>query len=149
MKRLVSGSFILVATGLTLMFSFGCGEGTGNETGSEAAAQSETTDGTCNSIAARSLRTAQHCFRAGCEPGSAECDVAFAVLGELFSDPYCGPAMLNDELSGLPTGNPINMPEGSSRPGDPKHLQVVLCSAIYDCGACPALPPGFCPDICP
>ena len=147
MTRLVSGSFTLLVVGVFAL-SFGCGEGTGDETGSAASAQMQTTDGTCNAIAATSLGTAQACFRSGCEPGSAECDVALNVLGELFMDPYCGPAILNDELNGFPTGNPISMPDGSSRPGEPKHLQAVFCSAIDDCGYCGLLPTGFCPGIC-
>jgi hypothetical protein len=149
MKKLISGSSILLVTALTLTLSFGCGEGTEGDTGYSAPEQMQTTDGTCNAIAARAMRTAQECFRSGqCEPGSAECDVALSVLGELFGDDYCAPAILNDELNGFPTGNPITMPDGSSRPGEPKHLQLVFCSAIADCGACPYLPPGFCPGIC-
>jgi len=99
-----------------LTLSFGCGEGTEGDTGYSAPEQMQTTDGTCNAIAARAMRTGQQCFRSGrCEPGSAECDVALSVLGELFGDEYCAPAILNDELNGFPTGNPIAMPDGSSR----------------------------------
>lgn len=147
MKKLVLGSSILLVSALTL--SFGCGEGTEGDTGYSAAEQMQTTDGTCNAIAARALRVAQECFRSGeCENGTAQCDVAFSVLTELFSDPYCGPAILSDELNGFPTGNPVTMPDGSSSPGEPKHLQLVFCTAIADCGACPYLPPGYCPGIC-
>ncbi|MBT8426911.1 MAG: hypothetical protein KJO02_02655 [Erythrobacter sp.] len=149
MKKYISASSALLVTAMMVTLSFGCGDGTGGDTGYAEAGQMQTTDGTCNAIAARSLKTAQECYRSrACEPGSAECNEALEVLGELFGDEYCGPAMLNDELNGLPTGNPINMPEGSSRPGEPKHLQEVLCTAISDCGACPALPPTFCPEIC-
>jgi hypothetical protein len=95
------------------------------------------------------MRLAQECYRSReCEFGSPQCNEAFDVLGELFDDDYCGPAMLNDELNGLPTGNPVNMPDNSSRPGEQKHLGLVFCTAISDCGACPALPPGFCPEQC-
>ena len=146
MKRLVSGSPILLMTALSL--TFGCGEGTEGDTGYTAPAHMQTTDGTCNALAATSLGTAQECFRSGCEPGTAECDLALNVLDELFNDPYCGPAILSDELNGFPVGNPTTMPDGSSRPGEPKHLQTVFCSAIADCGACPFLPPGYCPGIC-
>jgi hypothetical protein len=149
MKILLSGSFTLLVTALMVTLAFGCGEGTEGDTGSAELAQMETNDGTCNSIVARSLGTAQECFRSReCEPGSAECNEALGVLGELFGDDYCGPAILNDELNGFPTGNPIVMPDGSSLPGEPKHLQAVLCTAILDCGACAALPPGFCGGVC-
>jgi hypothetical protein len=149
MKRFVLGSSILPLTALMFTLSFGCGEGTEGDTGYAAPAQMQTTDGTCNAIVAKVMGTAQECFRSReCESGSAECNLALSVLGELFGDDYCGPAILNDELNGFPTGNPITMPDGSSRPGDPKHLQVVFCTAISDCGACPALPPGFCPELC-
>ena len=148
MKRLVSGSFILLITAVMLTLSFGCGEGTEGDTGYSAPEQMQTTDGTCNAIAARAMRTAQQCFRSGCEPGSAACDLALGVLTELFTDPYCGPAVLNDELNGLPSGNPADMPKGSARPGELKHIGAVLCSTISDCGACPVLPPGLCPGIC-
>lgn len=148
MKRLVSGSSMLLLTALMFTLSFGCGEGTEGDTGYAAPGQRQTTDGTCNAITARAMGTAQACFRSGCQPGSPECGVALSVLDELFNDPYCGPAILNDELNGFPTGNPITMPDGSSRPGESKHLQLVLCSAISDCGACPFLPPGFCPELC-
>jgi hypothetical protein len=149
MKRLVSGSSILLVTALMFTLSFGCGEGTEGDTGYAEPAQMETTDGTCSAITARSLGAAQQCFLSReCEFGSAECNVAFGTLEELFSDPYCGPAILLDELNGLPSGNPVTMPEGSSRPGEQKHLGLVICTVLSDCGACPVLPAGFCAGAC-
>jgi hypothetical protein len=148
MKRFVLGSSILPLTALMFTLSFGCGEGTEGDTGYAAPAQMQTTDGTCNAIVARSLRVAQECFSSGCEEGSAECAEAGAVLLEFFGNQECAAAAVTDELNGLPSGNPATMPEGSSRPGELKHIGVVICSAIDDCGACPALPPGFCPGIC-
>lgn len=149
MKRFVLGSSILPLTALMFTLSFGCGEGTEGDTGYEVTELRQTTDGTCNAMVATVIGTAQQCFRSReCEFGSAECNLALSVLDELFGDEYCGPAALADELNGFPTGNPINMPAGSSRPGEAKHMQVVFCTAISDCGACPFLPPGFCPDIC-
>ena len=149
MKRLVSGSSILLLTALMFTLSFGCGEGTEGDTGYTELEQRQTTDGTCNAMVAKVIGTAQKCFRTGeCEAGSDECNLALGVLGELFGDDYCGPAALDDELNGFPTGNPINMPAGSSRPGEAKHMQAVFCTAISDCGACSQLPLGFCPGIC-
>jgi hypothetical protein len=149
MKRLVSGSSILPLTALMFTLSFGCGETTEGDTGYAELAELQTTDGTCNAMVAKVIGTAQKCFRSRkCEFGSAECNLALSVLDELFNDPHCGPAILDDALNGFPTGNPISMPDGSSRPGEPKHMQVVFCSAISDCGACGALPPDFCPGIC-
>jgi hypothetical protein len=124
--------------------SFGCGEGNGGDTGYAEAAQRQTTDGTCNSTVAKNLRTAQQCFRAGCEPESTECGVVLGVLTELITDDYCGPAILSDELNGFPSGNPVDTGEGEL-----KHMGVVICSAISDCEACVFLPEGFCPGICP
>jgi hypothetical protein len=148
MKRLVSGSFILLVTALMFTLSFGCGEDAQSDTGYAAPAQMQTTDGTCNAIVATAIGTAQECFRSGCEPGSSACELALGILTELFTDPYCGPAVLSDELNGFPSGNPVDMPAGSSKPGELKHMGVVICSAISDCGACAALPPGYCPGIC-
>ncbi len=149
MKRLVSGSSILLVTALMFTLSFGCGETTEGDTGSTELAQGQTTDGTCSAITARSLGTAQQCFLSReCEFGSAECNEAFGVLEELFNDPHCGPAILLDELNGLPSGNPVTMPEGSSRPGEQKHIGLVICTVLSDCGACPALPAGFCAGVC-
>jgi len=149
MNRLVSGSSILLVTALMFTLSLGCGEGTEGDTGYEVPELRQTTDGTCNAMVATVIGTAQKCFRSReCEQGSAECNLALSVLGELFEDEYCGPAILNDELNGFPTGNPINMPAGSSRPGEAKHMQAVFCTAISDCGACSQLPLGFCPGIC-
>jgi hypothetical protein len=141
---LTTSSALLAAAAIMLV---GCGEVGGGDTGSLGVEQRQTTDGTCNATAARTLRTAQACFRSGCEPGTPECNLALSVLNELFSDPYCGPAMLSDELNGLPTGNPVDQPAGPNE-GDLKHIGIVFCSAISDCGACPALPEGFCPGIC-
>ena len=149
MKRLVSGSSILLVTALMFTLSFGCGEGTEGDTGYAELAQRQTTDGTCNAMVATVIGTAQKCFRSGeCGPGSAECNLALSVLGELFGDEYCGPLISEDALNGFPTGNPINMPDGSSQPGEAKHMQVVFCTVVSDCGACPALPAGFCADAC-
>ncbi|NND28116.1 MAG: hypothetical protein HKN97_05980 [Myxococcales bacterium] len=149
MKKFISASSALLATAMMVTLSFGCGEGIEGDTGSAELAQMQSNDGTCNSTVARSMGTAQKCFRSGaCEFGTAECEEVLGVLGELLNDEYCGPAILNDELNGLPSGNPTDMPAGSSRPGELKQIGVVICSAISDCGACPALPPGFCPGIC-
>ncbi len=148
MKKCMRASSALLATAMMVTLSFGCGEGTEGDTGYAAPAQMQTNDGACNSTVARNLSAAQECFRSGCEPGSTECGVVLGVLGELLSDPYCGPALLGDELNGFPSGNPVDMPAGSSKPGELKHMGVVICSAISDCGACAALPPGYCPGIC-
>lgn len=143
MRKCISASSALLAAAMMVTLSFGCGEGIEGETGSQSAAQRQTTDGTCNSTVARNLRTAQQCFRSGCEPESTECGVVLGVLGELLSDPYCGPAILGDELNGFPSGNPVDTSEGEL-----KHMGVVICSAISDCGGCVFLPEGFCPGIC-
>jgi hypothetical protein len=149
MKRLVSGSSILLVTALMFTLSFGCGEGTEGDTGYAELAEMQTTDGTCNAMVATVIGTAQQCFRSReCEFGSAECNLALSVLDELFGDEYCGPAALNDELNGFPTGNPITMPDGSPQPGEQKHLGLVFCTVIRDCEACPFLPTGFCPLQC-
>ena len=149
MKILLSGSSILLVTALMFTLSFGCGETTEGDTGYAELAEMQTTDGTCSAITARSLGTAQQCFRSReCEFGSTECDEAFGVLEELFEDEHCGPAILLGELNGLPSGNPTTMPEGSSRPGEQKHIGLVLCTVLSDCGACPFLSPGLCPGIC-
>lgn len=146
MKKCISASSALLVTAMMVTLSFGCGEGIEGDTGSQS---TELRQGECNAIVARSLRTAQKCFRSGeCEPGTAECAEAGAVLMEFFGNQECAAAAVADELNGLPSGNPSTMPEGSSRPGELKHIGVVICSAILDCGACPALPPGFCPGIC-
>jgi len=144
MKKYISASPALLVTAMMVTLSFGCGDGTGGDTGYAEAGQTQTTDGTCNSAVARNLRIAQRCFRSGCEPESTECGVVLGVLNELITDEeYCGPAILNDELNGFPTGNPVTTDEDEL-----KHMGVVICSAISDCGGCMALPQGFCPGIC-
>lgn len=143
MKKCISASSVLLATAMMITLSFGCGEGTEGDTGYAEAAQRQTTDGTCNSTVARNLRTAQKCFRSGCEPESTECRVVDDVLTELINDPYCGPAIFFDELNGFPSGNPVDTPEGEL-----KHMGVVICSAIRGCDLCGDLPLGFCPGIC-
>ena len=148
MKRFVSASLTVVATAMMVTLSFGCGEGIEGDTGSAELAQRQTTDGTCNSIAAGALRTAQKCFRSGeCEPGTPECNEARIILGEFFGNQVCAAAAFNDELNGLPSGNPVDN-DANSRPGGLKHIGIVICSAILDCGACPDLPQGFCPGFC-
>ena len=146
MKKCISASSALLVTAMMVTLSFGCGEGIEGDTGSQSA---QLRQGECNAIVAKSLRVAQKCFRSGCEEGSAECLEAGAVLSEFFGNQECAAAAVADELNGLPSGNPATMPEGSSRPGELKHIGVVICSAISDCGACPGLPEGFCPGICP
>lgn len=143
MKNYISASSALLAAAMMVTLSFGCGDGTGGDTGYAEAGQMQITDGTCNSTVARNLRIAQQCFRSGCEPESTECGVVLGVLTELITDEYCGPAILNDELNGFPSGNPVDTAEGEL-----KHMGVVICSAISDCGGCVALPEGFCPGIC-
>lgn len=145
MKRLLSGNSVLLMTALMLTLSFGCGEGIEGDTGSQSP---ELKQGECNALVARSMRVAQGCFRSGCEEGSAECAEAGAVLIEFFGNQECAAGAVLDELNGLPSGNPATMPEGSSRPGELKHIGVVICTTIRDCGACGDLPEGFCPGVC-
>ena len=149
MKRLVSGSSILLLTALMFTLSFGCGEGTEGDTGSAELAQSQTTNGTCNRTAARSMRAAQECVNSGCKPGSATCDDVAAAFTGFFGNPVCIAAFVNGESNGL-VGNASIQPAGPDA-GAGKHIGGVICDSVLQCGLCPFIPQEItvCGDECP
>lgn len=140
MKRFVSASLTLVATTLMVTLSFGCGEGVEGETGSQSA---ELSKGQCNAIVARSLGTAQECFRSGCGLSSQECDEVRGVFGAFFGNGDCLTAFNDGDLNGLP-GNASIHP----RTGEAKHVGEVICSSVLQCGLCPGAPPTVCTETC-
>ena len=144
MKRLVSGSSILLLTALMFTLSFGCGEGIEGDTGSQSA---QLIKGQCNAIVASSLRTAQECQRISCEPGSDQCDEALSTLTEFVTTEGCLAAFGAEELNGLP-GNASIQPAGPNA-GAAKHIGVVVCESVNDCELCgAALSFGICTETC-
>jgi len=115
---------------------------------STAHVDADNATGTCNSIVANVLGTAQYCARSNeCTPGTNECLEATNALFEFFSTPGCAEAFANGELNGL-GGNAITVPAGPNA-GDAKNLSDVICGSILDCGLCPAaLMFGVCPETC-
>ncbi len=99
--------------------SFGCGEGVEGETGSQPA---ELNNGQCNRIVARSLDLSQQCNKFGCSLD--ECIELQGTFNEFFGN--CGEAFFAGELNGL-AGSALG------EPGDPGHIQEVLCGAAEAC----------------
>jgi hypothetical protein len=148
MKRLVSGSSILLLTALMFTLSFGCGEGTEGDTGSQSA---QLTNGQCNAIVASSLGLSQQCNQFGCSAD--ECLELLATLGEFFNPELnnCAELLVAGKLNGL-GGNALWQGDDPSA-GDPKHIQEVICGAAEACDpACPNVQAvGLCLDTeaCP
>jgi len=133
MKKCISASSALLVTAVMVTLSFGCGETADSDSGYSglAAEQSKgNSKGTCNSIVARSLGTAQHCIKFGC--GELECTELSATFVEFFTTPGCAGALTDGELNGLP-GNASTQPGGPNA-GDPKHIAEVICGGIEACG---------------
>ena len=129
---------------MMVTLSLGCGETADSDSGSSGltAEQSKANSkGTCNSIVARSLGTAQQCNKFGCSspPGeepSAECIELSDTFVEFFFSPAdCGAALGMGELNGLP-GNASTQPGNGPNAGGPKHIAEVICGAIEECGFC-------------
>lgn len=148
MKTLISTRPAFFAAALVITLSFGCGEAAEGETGSSTLGQSvEASKGQCNRIVAHSLRTAQECQRISCDPGSDQCMEALDTLTEFVSTPGCLAAFGAEELNGLP-GNASIQPAGPNA-GAAKHIGVVVCEAVDDCGLCEAaLGFGICTETC-
>ena len=149
MKRLVSGSSILLMTALMFTLSFGCGEGIEGETGSQSA---ELSKGQCNAIVARSLGTIQHCNKFGCSSDGPECtELVDVLLGFFNPDLNCAEALFAGELNGL-GGNALWRRDDPTL-RDPKHIQEVICGAAEACDPeCPNVQAvGLCLDTeaCP
>ena len=141
MKMCISASSALLATAMMVTLSFGCGEGVEGETGSQSA---ELSKGQCNAIIARSLGTAQECFRSGCGVTSQECDEVRGVFGAFFGNDDCAAAFAAGDLNGLPGNASVD-----SDTGEGKHVGGVICSAVVQCDFCAvAVPSGICADQC-
>ena len=139
MKKCISASSALLATAMMVTLSFGCGETADSDSGSSGltAEQSKgNSKGTCNSIVARSLGTAQQCNKFGCEQDGLECAELSDTFVEFFFSPAdCGAALGMGELNGLP-GNASTQPGRGPNAGGPKHIAEVICGAIEECGFC-------------
>ena len=139
MKKCISASSALLVTAMMVTLSFGCGETADSDSGYSglAAEQSKgNSKGTCNSIVARSLGTAQHCNKFGCSSPSPECTELSDTFVEFFFSPAgCGGALGDGELNGLP-GNASTQPGRGPNAGGPKHIAEVICGAIEECGFC-------------
>ena len=139
MKKCISASSALLATAMMVTLSFGCGETADSDSGSSGltAEQSKgNSKGTCNSIVARSLGTAQQCNKFGCEEDGLECAQLSDTFVEFFFSPAeCGAALGMGELNGLP-GNASTQPGRGPNAGGPKHIAEVICGAIEECGFC-------------
>ncbi|MFW2387500.1 MAG: hypothetical protein ACN4G0_04135 [Polyangiales bacterium] len=138
MTRFVSTSLSIVATALMVTLSLGCGEGIGDETGSQSA---ELNKGQCNAIVATALSSAQRCARGEC--GVAECTDVGGALGAFFGDENCAGLFATGDANGLP-GNASIHPQT----GEIKHVGDVICGSIVACGLCPFAPPGACDGPC-
>ncbi len=101
--------------------------------------------GTCNSIVASALGSAQACADMSCEPD--QClDVTNAFV-EFVATPGCLEAFQEGELDGL-SGAASVQPNGPNA-GGAKNIQFVVCGALDTCGLCPsALALGICPTLC-
>ena len=147
MKTLISTRPAFFAAALVITLSFGCGEAAEGETGSSTLGLEEASNGQCNRIVAKSLRTAQECQRISCDPGSDQCIEALDTLTEFVSTPGCLAAFGAEELNGLP-GNASIQPAGPNA-GAAKHIGVVVCEAVDDCNLCEAaLSFGICTETC-
>jgi len=144
MKKCISASSALLAAAMMITLSSGCGETGDSASGSSGltAEQSKANSkGTCNSIVARSLGTAQQCNKFDCSspPGeepSAECiELSDTFVDFFFSPADCGAALGMGELNGLP-GNASTQPGNGPNAGGPKHIAEVICGAIEECGFC-------------
>ena len=139
MKKCISASSALLVTAMMVTLSFGCGETADSDSGYSGltAEQSKgNSKGTCNSIVARSLGTAQHCNKFGCSSPSPECTELSDTFVEFFFSPAdCGGALGDGELNGLP-GNASTQPGRGPNAGGPKHIAEVICGAIEECGFC-------------
>lgn len=103
----------------------------------------DSTAGICNSIVASGMRSAQVCENMSCMPGDDACIDVTNVFVEFVATPGCLDAFADGELNGLP-GNASVQPGGPNE-GGVKHIQDVICGAVYDCGLCPsALGVGIC-----
>ena len=139
MKKCISASSALLAAAMMVTLSFGCGETGDTDSGYSGltAEQSKgNSKGTCNSIVARSLGTAQQCNKFGCEQDGLECGELSDTFVEFFFSPAnCGAALGMGELNGLP-GNASTQPGRGPNAGGPKHIAEVICGAIEECGTC-------------
>ena len=139
MKKCMSASSAFLVTAMMVTLSLGCGETGDSESGSSGltAEQSKgNSKGTCNSIVARSLGTAQQCNKFGCEEDGLECAELSETFAEFFFSPAeCGAALGMGELNGLP-GNASTQPGNGPTAGGAKHIAEVICGAIEECGFC-------------
>ena len=130
----------LVAAAFAALLAFGCGA-TDEETGSVALEQ--TNNGQCNRIIANGMRTAQVCYRSGCELDSEECDTFRADFGEYFGNMDCAIDFLTGESEGLSASAALHPETGAI-----KHVGEVICNSVVQCGLCPTAPPSVCTADC-
>lgn len=101
--------------------------------------------GTCNSIIATALGSAQACSEMSCEDN--QClDVTNAFV-EFVATPGCLEEFQSGEVKGI--AGPASVQPSGPDAGGAKNIQFVVCGALDTCGLCPsALALGICPTLC-